>query len=141
MHTRMKRSDILSAAERGYCLLCGGTNGECTCRTRSVVLADTPGHIDLDLSLNVAQQFREFCDFRTYSPVTEGSDVRDVFHYCKRCDRVSAYNSTATLLACPCGVIFKHDFKPSEPAQRDFTELLNVEDLPRSALRKPNIYR
>lgn len=141
MRTRMKRSDILSAAERGYCLLCGGTNGDCTCRTRSVVLADTPGHIDLDLSLNVAQQLREFCDFRTDTSADDGSEVRGVFHYCERCDRVSAYNPTATLLACPCGVIFKHDFNPSEIPSKDFTELLNVEDLPRSALRKPNIYR
>ncbi len=144
MHTRMKRSDILSAAERGYCLLCGGTNGQCNCLQPSVVLRPrTDRHqadaVDWHALDGLGRQSDKSRTQRANSISSQRSARR--FFLCESCRAVNDFDLDADLGLCPCGVVLFHNFRPAVLPDRDYSDLLNVEDLPRSALRKPNIYR
>lgn len=119
---RLKRSDILSAADWGFCLVCGGTDGICKCiGVRSVVSDPVPKRI--------------FTDFRQAA----GAAGESVYHYCSVCFGVSIFDKDVPLLRCGCGHVFQHNFEQAPLAERDYSEFLNLEDLPKRALRKPRL--
>ena len=144
MQKKMTRADILSAADRGYCLLCGGTNGHCNCTQPSILLS--PVHSNRLPAGDAAFDLDCLCDGtgRTRLPERDSGCTETLpraFHFCEACRTVSDFDPDADLGRCPCGVILFHNFRPAERPPMDFSDLLNVEDLPRSALRKPKIYR
>lgn len=112
---RDKRKYIRSASQIGFCLVCGG-KGECKCPV---------------ITSHSAPVKRRF--------INRAEGFTGLFFYCPDCGAVSQFSSVDNPCLCECGRIFKHDFVPSVLPERDYSDELNIDELPKRALRKPRI--
>jgi hypothetical protein len=125
MNKQLRKLHV-TAQDVGYCLVCGGVDGNCTCVA------------DMGAVLR-SSSVRNFTDLRTYSK----RDIRGAYSHlvCDSCGGVVSFDRDSRFVRCLCGRICKHDVEFPVIPEPDYSVLEGVSSLPPVARRKPKLIR
>lgn len=119
----------VTAKDIGFCLVCGGENGNCSC------------FFAVDAALPDVKRWA-FVDVREPSPKKgRGQDRTSAYFVCFRSHHIVCCFRDSDLVRCECGVFLKHVITPTVIPEPDYSILEGLSDLPTQARRKPKIYR